>query len=825
MCAQSLHMETGNNIYSDSCLGNGDLFPFDDAHMKDWERLGCHQSLWRLGQASLSGLPIEELYNSARQLLMDCAQIEDCAILQLQSDGHRFRSVTDGESSTERKESTLQALTTAACSDETLDISVVSKHWQEYYLDPYHSSRSTPDVAIDRSIVGVVIPGQTNPPHPLGLICVLHTEAPSLNRTILALMRAVAKVLSTAIERHRSESLLRIQAQVLQAVASGKDLKTTLIQLCKLIEAQTPGAFCSILLLDREQGTLHAGVAPSLPSAYADALEGLVIGERAGSCGTAAYTGKATFVEDISSDPLWEQFRDLALIHNINACWSIPFVSKAGKILGTFAISHPHPCRPTPFHIKILEMASNLASISVEGHLANEQLCYMANHDCVTGLVNRSHFMQHLQNAIDSQCDRNKNQEGTWDKTFSVLFLDLDRFKLVNDSLGHAAGDKFLRTVGQRIQNCLRDGDILARLGGDEFGIIVGNTKTIERAIDIAERIISSLHGPLELGHRKFHTSVSMGIVHVSDRYNNSETVLRDADTAMYHAKRQKNAGYAVFDAKIHHLAQHQLTLELEFRRAIEALGENKQDVPFYLVYQPIVELSSGRIEGFEALIRWEHAELGLIPPVEFIPLAESTDLIVPLGDWILDRVCQQLSVWRQKYPSCENLKVNVNISGKQFLMTDVLTKISSTLERLNLDASALRIEITESILIEVESLVAGQFDRFKQLNIPLCLDDFGTGYSSLSYLQAFPVTILKLDRSFIRDLDRDSSPIVQAVIDLAHKLGMKVVAEGIETPNQWQALLHAGCDWGQGYLFSPPVSAEAAQALIESAGSECGIV
>ncbi|MGK7910980.1 MAG: EAL domain-containing protein [Synechococcus sp.] len=815
MRSKPFPQERENNFESNSSLIQAEEFPFDNDYLDDWNRLGCQSSLWKLGQASLSGLPIDELYRFSRKLLMVFSEIEDCSIWELRSDGHAFSMASNVSASAFSDTATISGARQSF--ERKIDINIISPSWQEYYLDPRSCSAATPDAELGNSVVGVVIPGQSTP---LGLIVVRAAELSSLSQDILMLVRAVAKILSNAIERHRSEFLLRTQAQILQAVATGQQLTSILMQLCQLIEAQTTGAFCSILLLDREKGQLHAGVAPSLPRAYADAFEGLVIGERVGSCGTAAYTGKSVFVEDIATDPLWEKFRDLALFHNINACWSIPFKSTKGEVLGTFALSHSHPCRPTPFHLNILESASHLASIAVQGHRTNEQLSYLANHDDLTGLVSRSQFLSHLQSTIDSQCQQKNSQENTSLAEFSVLFLDLNGFKLINDSLGHNAGDRLLQIVAQRIQGCLRKQDTLARIGGDEFAIIIKEAETVECSVKVAKRIISAVSAPFSIDNREFYTSVSVGIVQVSGQYDSAEDILRDADISMYQAKHKKNAGYVVFDSEMQLLAQYQLTLELEFRRAVEELNEQKKETQFSLVYQPIVDLKSGTIEGFEALLRWHHYELGSISPMEFIPLAESTGLIVPLGDWVVERVCQQLSIWKQHYPTSNTLKVNVNVSGKQFLMTNLWQTIEANLDRFNLDSSALRIEITESILIEVESYLHDQFDRLRQLNIPLCLDDFGTGYSSLSYLQAFPVSVLKLDRSFIQNLASNSSPIVQAVIDLAHKLRMKVVAEGIESPCQMQALLAAGCDFGQGYYFSRPVAAEDAQMMLETGNS-----
>lgn len=434
---------------------------------------------------------------------------------------------------------------------------------------------------------------------------------------------------------------------------------------------------------------------------------------------------------------------------------------------------------------------------------AEEQLLYNAFHDSLTGLPNRALFMERLGYVVES-AKRHKAQ------LFAVLFIDLDRFKIINDSLGHTFGDQLLIGIASRLKACLRPTDTIARLGGDEFTILLEDIKDISDAVHIADRIQAQLKRHFDLGGQEVFTTASIGIALSARNYEQPEALLRDADIAMYRAKALGKARFEIFNLDMHTRAVAMLQLETDLRLAIER-------EEFQVYYQPIVSLKTGIITGFEALVRWQHPERGLIAPAEFIPLAEETGLIVPLGYWVLRQACHQIKLWQTQYPSSPPLTVSVNISGKQFSEPDLIPQIRQILQDTKLNPQSLRLEITESVLIENTESVVSILSQLKAMNIQLYMDDFGTGYSSLSYLHRFPIDTLKIDRSFISTMDIESKnlKIVQTIIMLAHNLDMDVIAEGIETEAQQAKLKNLGCEYGQGYFFSKPLAAVAAEVLI----------
>ncbi len=440
-----------------------------------------------------------------------------------------------------------------------------------------------------------------------------------------------------------------------------------------------------------------------------------------------------------------------------------------------------------------------------------EQLRHDALHDSLTGLPNRTLLMDRIQQAI-KRCQRDEN------KRFALLFLDLDGFKVINDSLGHLTGDQLLITLSHRFSQCLRTEDTLSRLGGDEFVILLENVTNIDDVIHITNRIHDSLKSPILLQSEEIFISVSIGIVLGEEpkfTYNPDHVaeLLRDADTAMYRAKAKGSGKSEVFNHSMHTYAVKRLKLANDLQRAIE-----RQEFTVY--YQPIMSLSSDRIYGFEALVRWQHNEKGLISPADFIPIAEETETILKIDEWVLRQACAQLCLWQQQFPEIGPLTMSVNLSTKHLAKPGLIEILDEILAETGLDGESLKLEITESFLMERTTTAMEIFEQIKQRNIQICLDDFGTGYSSLSYLDCFAFDTLKIDRSFIKRLveKQDKCEIIKAIVNLGLTLGMNVIAEGVETPIQMEKLKALNCSYGQGYGFYPPLKSEIITTLLQTA-------
>ena len=449
-----------------------------------------------------------------------------------------------------------------------------------------------------------------------------------------------------------------------------------------------------------------------------------------------------------------------------------------------------------------VRMAGSQTDIT-ERRRAEEKLRHDALYDSLTNLPNRVLFMDVLGRAM-------RRQQRDEAYGFAVLFLDLDRFKLVNDSLGHHAGDELLKAFAGRLQTCVRLNDTVARLGGDEFTILLEDTTSIEEAELVAERVMRSLDEPFDLDGNRLYSSTSIGVA-MSDRdYEGPQAILRDADTAMYRAKAGGKNQVAFFDRAMHKRAKNLLELHSDLRDAVE---QNELE----LQYQPIVELATGAITGFEALVRWRHAERGMIWPDEFIPVAEENGLIVPMGQWVLEEACRQTLAWSSELGLREPLHVAVNLSSRSITDTDLPRTVLAVLERTGLPARCLTLEVTESAVMSNVHDAATVLEQLKQLGVRIHIDDFGTGYSSLSYLQRFAVDGVKIDRSFVSKMGEADGPdpIVRAIAALAEGMNLHVVAEGIQTRAQAKQLRDLGCRYGQGYLFSRPLDPAYAKALI----------
>jgi diguanylate cyclase (GGDEF)-like protein len=437
--------------------------------------------------------------------------------------------------------------------------------------------------------------------------------------------------------------------------------------------------------------------------------------------------------------------------------------------------------------------------------LAEEQLAHRAFYDPLTNLPNRALFIDRLRQAL-RRASRRK------DYLFAVLFLDVDRFKMVNDSLGHMAGDRLLVMIARRLELSLRPGDTVARLGGDEFTVLLDDIRDVTDATRVADRIQRELEMPFNVGGQELFTSASIGIALSATGYERPEDILRDSDTAMYKAKAQGKARHAMFDTGMHERAVILLQMEADLRRAIE-----RSELRVH--YQPIVSLQTGRIAGVEALARWQHPVRGLVAPGEFIPIAEETGLIMPIGRWVLVEACRQMALWRDAFGPQYPLEVAVNLSGRQLSLPDLVGQIGEVLRESGLEPARLRLEITESVVMEHPEVVSTMLQELRQLGVKLSIDDFGTGYSSLAYLQRFPADTLKIDRSFVSPMGShgENSEIARTIVTIGHNLGMRVVAEGVETAEQLAHLRGLSCEGAQGYFISKPLSSEDVSQLIGS--------
>lgn len=714
--------------------------------------------------------------------------------------------------------------------------------------------------------------------------------------------------------RKLAERREKMRQHILEKVARGGSLKEIMSQVIESAESIYPRSMCSILLMDDEGKHLLSGAAPSLPSFFNEAINGVEIGMRVGSCGTAAFTGKRTVVENIASHPYWENFKELAGKAGLGSCWSEPIRSTSGKVLGTFAIYRKDPGLPDEQEIALIESATNLVGIAIERTRAQEELhlassIYInsaeavlvtdadnkivalnpaftritgytlddlggkdpfllhsgrqtidffqailedvgqqgfwqgeiwirrkigetfpawltinvirndkgdiqrhvvmgsditdkvrsdeliwrqANYDFLTDLPNRYMFQDRLEQEIQTS----RRQESL----LALLFIDLDHFKDVNDTLGHPVGDQLLVKAAERIKGCVRDSDTVARMSGDEFTVILPRLANTNDGEKVAEQIIIALAEPYSINGETIYIQASLGITFCPHDASEADQLISNADQAMYAAKAAGRNRLSYFTQSLHDEAQNRLKLINDMRSAVE----NRQ---FELHFQPIIDLATGRVSKAEALLRWNHPERGMISPAEFIPLAEETGLIVEIGDWVFREAALKAKRWCELFNT--GLQVSVNMSPVQF-QSDALniTDWLDYLKTLELDEKRLSVEITEGLLLNASKGVTDKLLQFRDAGIQVAIDDFGVGYSALSYLRRFDIDYLKIDQSFVRNLETEQNDLVlsEAIVIMAHKLGLKVIAEGVETEGQRCLLLEIGCDHGQGYLFSRPL-------------------
>src|SRR4051812_4067990 len=479
-------------------------------------------------------------------------------------------------------------------------------------------------------------------------------------------------------------------------------------------------------------------------------------------------------------------------------------VYERGHVVGSLGVASGEPGREYGHRDQqvLLSLAEH-ASLALNHARAVEEAMHEALHDSLTGLPNRSLFLDRMRHAL-ARAEREA-------EPVAVLFCDLDAFKTVNDSLGHRTGDRLLVLVAERLAERLRPGDTIARLGGDEFAVLLEELHEPGDAARAAQRLLDALEPPFELREREFYVSASIGIAAGNE---DAETLLRDADLAMYRAKSRGKGRYAVYEPSMHTAIVDRLELEFDLKRAIE-------HEELVVVYQPIFSLVSGAVTGVEALVRWRHPSRGIVMPESFIPLAEESGLIGELGRWVLRTACHQGALWRAKYPGHPGLAIGVNISGAQLREPGLVQEVSDALAESQLEATGLTLEITETALMESFDDAIEEIDALKALGVDLAIDDFGTGYSSLRYLRRLPLDVMKIEKSFVDGIGRpDEEPaLLRAIVDLANIFGLRVVAEGIERPEQRARLLELGCELGQGHLLAEPLDAAAADALLFRVG------
>jgi diguanylate cyclase (GGDEF)-like protein/PAS domain S-box-containing protein len=605
-------------------------------------------------------------------------------------------------------------------------------------------------------------------------------------------------------ERKRIDLHRAGEARILEMIAISAPIEDVLDGLVRLIEAQAPSIHGSILLLSRDGLRLMPGAGPSLPAAIIRAVDGLRIGPSVGSCGTAVYRRETVIVKDIARDPLWNDYRDFVVPHGYRSCWSAPILSHQGDPLGVFAMYAKETREPTKTEMRLVEATTRLAGIAIERKLAEERIAFMANHDALTGLPNRALLKDRLHQAM-LFAER-------YDRWATVAFIDIDNFKLINDSLGHQAGDELLKIVASRMVNCVRATDTVVRLGANEFAVLFfDQPKSADLVTATLQQLRTAVGAPIEIRGHALQITCSIGLANYPKDGTDVDALIANAGSAMYRAKEMGRDNFQFYTPELNAKIHEKFLLQEELRNAI-ARDE------FMLHYQPQVDLRSGRIFAVEALIRWRHPKLGVVPPGKFIPVAEESGLIAAIGDWALRTACKQNKAWQQAGLSPINMSVNV--SARQFKEKNWIACVKGALAESGLDAQFLELELTESMIMQDVDQAIATMKELQRIGVQLSIDDFGTGYSSLSALKSFPVARLKIDKSFVRDLpdDEHDKAVAAAVISLGQKLNLRVIAEGVETDAQMAFLRDNNCDEMQGYLFSKPAPAAQIADMIRAA-------
>ena len=596
--------------------------------------------------------------------------------------------------------------------------------------------------------------------------------------------------------RKLAEKFREDQAEILEAIAVGAPLRVALDKLARLCEGQMLGMTAAILLLDETGLRLRVRAAPALPPDFFVALDGQTIGPNALSSGMAAYLKETVIVADIATSPCWASCRELAAAHGWASCWSTPILSSHGEALGVVDFYLTDARAPSDAERRIIETTRRLAGIAIERKLSEDRIHFMATHDALTGLPNRALLKDHVARAI-AMAQR-------YDRWACVAFVDLDNFKFVNDSLGHAAGDELLKSVARRMTEQMNPADAVIRVGGDEFVIALGDLPKDRAAVRATlEAIQSAVMEPIHIGGRAILVTCSIGAACYPDNADCADELLANADSAMYHAKDAGRDNVKFYTPDLNVKSNDKLQLRDELRAAIL-----RQE--FCLHYQPQIDLCSGAVLAVEALIRWNHPVRGLLAPAGFVSVAEETGMIVAIGEWVIREACRQNQAWQDA--GLPPIRMCVNVSARQFRDRKLLDTVESALRESGLSSNHLELELTESMVMQDVTHAVGIMAELRRLGVQLSIDDFGTGYSSLSTLKIFPVARLKIDKSFVNGLpdNVNDSGVTTAVIALARNLNLKVIAEGVETAQQAAFLHSQNCDEVQGYHYSRPVPPDA---------------
>ncbi len=591
-------------------------------------------------------------------------------------------------------------------------------------------------------------------------------------------------------ELRRTRELLTDEARILELIAGGAPLGEALASIAEAVSRNTDGSPCSILLVD-EHGLMRIAASYNV----VDDLAKVVDGQPPFGLGQVAMAERRTLtVDDAANDPRLRDHAGLLEEFGVRSGWVTPVQdSSSGEALGYIGTFRSTPDPEVGKSVEVAELASHLAAIAVQRSRAHEHLHHMAHHDPLTGLANRLLITEELERELDTSVEAGHG--------VSVMFVDLDRFRVVNESLGHAAGDEFLRLFGERIRDVVRPGECVGRFSADEFVIVVPETEPESDVYATVSRLEVALNEPFQLQGREFYFSVSIGVARSQDPSTRAEELLGQASAALLEAKKQGKDRLEVFDERLRARASERLEMERSLRLAIE-----RQE--FVVHYQPKIEVKTGSIVGAEALIRWNHPERGFVLPGEFIPVAEETGLINRIGRWVLEEAVAQARSLSEELPRLDHFVMGVNFSARQLAAPDLITNLGRVLLRYGWPPDQLSVEVTESILIDDTEGALEVIRQLKGLGVKLTIDDFGTGFSSLGYLHRFPVDIVKIDRAFVSGIrpDGSGSTVATAIMHLADDLGMIATAEGVETEEQLSGLHALGCHWAQGFLFSKAV-------------------